>query len=56
MPALGPDGLHVATATLVLLFVPQVVVVQLLLASPVAGVHEATPVGPVRSTGQVVVV
>lgn len=56
MPVFGADGLQVATATSVLLFGPQVVVVQLLPASPVAGVHEATPVGPVRSTGQVVVV
>ena len=56
MPALGADGLQVATATLVVLFGPQVVVIQPLPASPGAGVHEATPVGPARSTGQVVVV
>ncbi len=39
-----------------LLFGVQVVVVQALVPSPVADVHADTPVGPVRTFGQVVAV
>ena len=39
--------MHEDTGTLVVLFVPHVVVVQLLSADPVAATHAATPVGPV---------
>lgn len=42
MPAVGPDAEHDATATLLVLLVAQVIVIQLLPALGVCGVHEAT--------------
>ncbi len=51
----GVAAAHVAdTETLVVLFVPQVVVTQLLPAIGEIGVQEATPVGPVVATEQLV--
>jgi hypothetical protein len=47
---------HAGTGTLRLLFGVQVVVVQALVLSPVAGVQVETPTGPVRMVGQVVAV
>lgn len=57
MPALGIDGLQLATGASTVSFGLQVVEVQLL--PPLAtgsGVQDATAVGPVFTTGQVVVV
>ncbi|MDQ2797144.1 MAG: hypothetical protein M3Y06_08265, partial [Actinomycetota bacterium] len=48
--------MHAATGTLLVLLAAQVVVNQLLADVPGAALHEATPVGPVVSTGQVVLV
>ncbi len=49
--------MQVATGTLDVLLVPQVVATQLLPADATFGAHEATPVGPVVSAaGQLVVV
>ena len=54
MAEVGPDGEHEATATLLVLFVAQVVSVQLLEDAIGEGLHDATPVGPELMIGQVV--
>ena len=56
MPIDGITGVHEDTAVAATLLLPQVMVSQLLPATPVCGVHEAAPTGPVMSVGQVRVV
>ena len=57
LPEVGPLAVQLSTGALVVLFVPQVVAVQLLPAAAATGVQEATPVGPVvAGAGQVVAV
>ena len=56
MPELALDGVHEATGTLLVLFVEQVVVVQLLPELALTGVHEATGTLLVLLVEQVVVV
>ena len=46
-PRSAPEPVHDATGTLLVLFGVQIVVIQLLPASPAAGVHDAAPAGAV---------
>jgi hypothetical protein len=54
LPAVGPEAVQVSTGTLVVVFVPQVVAVQLLPAEAATGVQVATGVGPTTFEPQVV--
>jgi hypothetical protein len=56
LPAVGPEAVHEATGTLLVLAGAQVVVVQLLPEDAACAEHELTPTGPVVTVLQVVVV
>ena len=56
MALVGATGVQDDTAVLATLLLPHVVVVHALPLLPVAAVQVATPVGPVDTIGQVVVV